>query len=370
MVISADQEWVEELDGEVEVGDQPDYSLPVLLGRQEVAEVVAWGGLPLRALYASGMRAREYLRLGPGDVEGTRVRLEGRRVEVDEETAARLQAASTFEVDFHGLWGEALARAGLLRRFRGRGLTPASLRHAYATHRLERGMNLASLHCLLGHKVMASTLNYEQLAVALCREEYARCHPLSAGQVENRGKQAAGPTPGEVMTLMDAAQSGRDRLIVRVLYATGVRLAELLELRREDLDWQEGRAFVRSGKGGKDRYCLLDPQTLEELKLFVGARLEGPLLGLSSATPVEKLVRRLAVVTGIYAKYAALGKTVSPHSFRHAFATHCYLNGMRPGTLKLLLGHSRVETTRLYLDIPFEFVHANYGRCHPLAAHE
>lgn len=365
-VISADQEWIEELDGEVEVGEQPDYSLPVILGRQEVERTLELGGLPLRLLYASGLRARELPGLDSSLLEGTRLRVADRTVELDAETARQLHQ-NWFEcADLHQLWAEVVEQAGLTGRFSGRRLTPASLRHAYATHHLEKGMNLASLHRLLGHRCMATTLNYEQTAVGLRREEYSACHPLMRGS--DRGMQAAAPTPDEMWDLVEAAESSRDRLLVCLFYATGVRLAEFLRLSPQDVDWHEHRIFVRTGKGDKDRYCLVDPTTLAELKGFLEPQAE-TLLGLNSATPVEKIVRRLAVRTGIFEKYRRQGKTISPHSFRHAFATHCYLNGMSPGALKKLLGHARLETTQIYLELPFAFVQGGVMRCHPLARH-
>jgi len=73
------------------------------------------------------------------------------------------------------------------------------------------------------------------------------------------------------------------------------------------------------------------------------------------------MVREAATKSGLLAKYS----TVSPHSFRRSFATQCYLNGLPPATLKCLLGHEDLESTRIYLDIPWDAVEAAYQVCNP-----
>ena len=79
------------------------------------------------------------------------------------------------------------------------------------------------------------------------------------------------------------------------------------------------------------------------------------------------MIHRLAEEAGILAPYEAQGLTISPHSLRHSFATHCYLNGMKPVDLQHLLGHEDLESTRIYLNIPHSFREQQYRSSHPLA---
>jgi site-specific recombinase XerD len=123
---------------------------------------------------------------------------------------------------------------------------------------------------------------------------------------------------------------------------------------------------VRAGKESKDRYCLADPHTLSLLKL------DGPpqesLFGLHTSKSMETLVARLASETGLDRVYAARGEHLTPHSFRHAFATHLYLNGLELVSLRRLLGHEDLATTLVYTQVPLSHVQDAYAHCHPLQA--
>jgi len=80
----------------------------------------------------------------------------------------------------------------------------------------------------------------------------------------------------QVIRLIESIEDPRDRLIVRTIYATGVRVSELCGINIEDIDFEDGTIRVR-GKGGKIRIVFVDSETLDEMDKFIGSRIEGPL---------------------------------------------------------------------------------------------
>ncbi len=160
--------------------------------------------------------------------------------------------------------------------------------------------------------------------------------------------------PQEVLRLLDAAQTLRDRVFLQVAYGCGLRLSELLHLRVSDRDSGRRVLHVRHGKGGKDRLVPLAPRLLEELRaywrryrpptwLFPGDK---PCRPISAAN----MQRRL----GQLVKAVGLTKRCSMHTLRHSYATHLLEAGVDLLTLKRLLGHRSLETTARYLHVSTE----------------
>jgi integrase/recombinase XerD len=169
----------------------------------------------------------------------------------------------------------------------------------------------------------------DKLPATLSREE---CRELLAAYLE--GKWAV-----------------RNNLIARVLYATGLRGEELENLKVCDLFYDQGTIFVRAGKGDKDRYVCCDEETFRLLRQWCEEQkksLADPVFGLS-VRQIRRIVEGAGEITGIAQKYEAMGRVFSSHSLRHAFATHCYENGMRTLTLKKMMGHEFLATTEIYL---------------------
>ncbi|MDD5089800.1 MAG: tyrosine-type recombinase/integrase [Candidatus Wallbacteria bacterium] len=165
----------------------------------------------------------------------------------------------------------------------------------------------------------------------------------------------------------DETNGPRNKLIIRVFYATGVRIAEIAELRFCDIFWDTKLVFVRGGKGEKDRYACIDGRTLEMIKNFqssLGQGLEAKIFDISDRQ-IRRVVEKAGDETGIAAKYTAMGRVFSPHSFRHSFATHCYENGMRIFTLKKILGHEYIGTTEIYINTATNYDSMEYERSNP-----
>ena len=183
----------------------------------------------------------------------------------------------------------------------------------------------------------------------------------------------------EVDRLLEAASVGgvRDRALLELLYAAGLRVSEAIGLDREDLSLDG--AFVRViGKGDKERLVPIGEVSIDHLSTW----LEGPRAALIAQHHVEPVRggplflgdrgRRLArqqawtAVTGA-AQRAGLGGKVSPHTLRHSFATHLLEGGADLRVVQELLGHASISTTQLYTHLTGERIRDVYRRAHPRA---
>ena len=368
-------EWIRELAGEVDFdGREAGEVLPLIPGRLAIRQMLEWSGLPplgrviLRTLYATGIRPEELSQLG---FREGRLEAAGRPVAADPQTIEAVQV-----LDEQALasaqtalpeWLSAAARAvGLADRFQAsqRNLSPQIFRHAYAVYCLEGGMDLLVLSRLLGHDDLRTTERYIPAAMGACRRSYLRFHPLMAGR---GGGEQADITVDEALALIEAPKKPRDRLMLRLLYATALRASELLGLGEGDIDAAEGRLFVRSGKGSQDRYALIDGESLRQLLAFVHSQPKGTRIFRTTRAQLFILVKRAATSLGLLEKYEALGLSLSPHSFRHACASHCYQRGMDPDSVRRLLGHDDLRNTLLYIDCPLAIQQRQYHQTHPWA---
>jgi site-specific recombinase XerD len=159
----------------------------------------------------------------------------------------------------------------------------------------------------------------------------------------------------EMARLIEAADGLYHRTMLMVLYSTGMRSAELLQLHVADIDSRRMLIHIRHGKGGRDRYVPLSPTLLETLRAYY--RWMRPKTWLFPGTvhnwradkPITKRVLWNAVV--LAAERADLRKRVSPHVIRHSYATHLLERGADLRTIQLLLGHVNIRHTALYLHL-------------------
>jgi integrase/recombinase XerD len=181
----------------------------------------------------------------------------------------------------------------------------------------------------------------------------------------------------EVERLLESAAGLRDRALLELLYAAGLRISEALRLDREDLSL-DGR-FVRViGKGDRERMVPVGDIALDWLGRWMD---EGrpELLARSHVAPprggplfIGRRGRRLArqqgwAVVKEAAARAGLGDRVSPHTLRHSFATHLLEGGADLRIVQELLGHASISTTQLYTHLTGERIREVYARAHPRA---
>jgi len=160
----------------------------------------------------------------------------------------------------------------------------------------------------------------------------------------------------EVERLIDAASTPFQRTLLMTLYATGVRRAELTHLKVTDVDSQRMVIHVRGGKGRKDREVMLSPKLLQELREHWRRLRRKPSVWLVPGRSDHCGARPIDTKTVWHAcqqaaRRAGLQKTVHPHTLRHCFATHLLEAGTDLRTIQMLLGHSDLEETTVYLHV-------------------
>jgi integrase/recombinase XerD len=162
----------------------------------------------------------------------------------------------------------------------------------------------------------------------------------------------------------------RDRAMLEVLYATGVRVSELINLRMAQLNLNQGVLRI-VGKGDRERLIPLGDEAQDWLREFIG----GPRLEILLERQTDYLfptrrgdrMTRQAFwhIIKRYARKAGVTKKLSPHTVRHAFATHLLNNGADLRVVQLLLGHSDVSTTQIYTHVARERMKELHSRHHP-----
>jgi site-specific recombinase XerD len=345
-----------------------------------VPELEPEARLVLRTLYAAGLRGQELCGLQQENVKTDSASLQfgDREALLDHETCQQLAGVDWSRWDWPvsritTTLHRAAKLSGLGKRYAAveRQLLPHALRVAFAVHALENGSGLFALHHLLGYPYLGDTEMVIELAVGLWRAPYDKAHPLARPLLRGGGKQSE-LSYEEVMQMIEAAGEGihntHNGLILRTIYAAGLRVSELSDLRIADVEIEERRLFLRDCKEAKDRYTLIDSGTAEQLQPVLASRgLEEPVFTYRGKAIKDSFVRELITAagkkTGLGKKWHDLGRTLSPHTFRHAHATHLYAGGMEPGVIKKLLGHDSVDQTMDYVACgPSEWREA-YDRC-------
>ncbi len=183
----------------------------------------------------------------------------------------------------------------------------------------------------------------------------------------------------DVSKLLDTAyKSGtnegqRDAVIMELLYATGLRVGELVALNIQDLDLSE--SYIRCmGKGSKERIVHLYPKALEELRRYL-KQARVALLGHHHSEQSlfvnhrgDRLTRQWVwTILKTYAEKAGISQNITPHTLRHSFATHLLQNGASLRHVQELLGHSSISTTQVYTHLTNSYVQKEYAKSHPRA---
>lgn len=157
------------------------------------------------------------------------------------------------------------------------------------------------------------------------------------------------PTGKEVLALINGAQSLKHRVLIEVIYSAGLRRGELIRLRVEHIDFTNKRIFIKDSKGNKDRYTLLAKSLEPELKRYIkNYQPQGYLFsGRYQNQPYSD--ESIKHVFNSALKYSGLTQRITPHSLRHAFASHLLSVGTDILAIQKLLGHEDLRTTMQYL---------------------
>lgn len=154
----------------------------------------------------------------------------------------------------------------------------------------------------------------------------------------------------EIFRLIQSTKNLKHRAIIAMLYGSGLRIGELLNLKLSDFDFTRKQLHIRNGKGRKARYATIAESLFPLLKNYHQTYkpklyfIENPNGGPYSAESIRSFLKRGA-------KNANIPKTVTPHTLRHSYATHLLEQGIDIRYIQELLGHSRPETTMIYTHV-------------------
>jgi integrase/recombinase XerD len=208
-----------------------------------------------------------------------------------------------------------------------------------------------------------------------------RLTPLnSADEIDSPRPGRALPTllgHEEISALLAApdprrAAGRRDRAMLELLYATGLRVSELVGLGLNDVNL-ETRVLVARGKGNKERLVPIGAPAAEAVKAYIATAREPLLRGRRSkdlfVTPRGGRMTRqgFAKLLGRHARAAGIRRRISPHKLRHSFATHLLEGGADLRAVQAMLGHADVSTTQIYTHVDRTHVKRLYERFHPRA---
>jgi site-specific recombinase XerD len=210
---------------------------------------------------------------------------------------------------------------------------------------------------LSGRGLSASTVNQAISAVRFFFQNVLR-RPMDLEIHYQRAPQRVPVTltPEEVSRLLEAVRNQRDRTMMEIAYATGLRLGEVLRLKVADID--SGRMMLRvdQGKGKKDRNVMLGPALLETLRAY-WKRYRPKVLLFPGQDPMRPVNPTLIQRAFIQAKREArIQKRVSFHSLRHSFATQLLDSGVNVRTIQALLGHRSLGTTQRYTHVAGDYL--------------
>jgi len=158
-------------------------------------------------------------------------------------------------------------------------------------------------------------------------------------------------TKEEVKQLINGTETSKSKLIISLLYSSGLRVSELVNLKVNDLNLDDKIGWVRAGKGKKDRMFIISDRISEQLKEFFGKHSNYQYV-LSESEPLT--TRNIQKIIKHTSKKAGMQKKITPHTLRHSYATHLLESGTDIRYIQELLGHSNLNTTQIYTHVSTE----------------
>ena len=213
--------------------------------------------------------------------------------------------------------------------------------------------------------VYSKKVSYSTFNLAVCSIKYFYKHILDKGfsidLIPYQKKAKTLPnvlSRQEVMRIINAAVNLKNKALIQTIYATGVRLSELINLMVSDIDSKRMVVRIDEGKGKKDRYVMLSKTLLSTLReywkdaqpkpktyLFPGDKPDTHF----SRRSVQRIVKETTLL-------AHIDKNVTPHTLRHCFATHLLEDGVNIRIIQKLLGHKSLRATELYTHVAENYI--------------
>lgn len=200
------------------------------------------------------------------------------------------------------------------------------------------------------------SVNYICSALASCKFLFRVCGKYINIKTPKKPKKIPDIlSKEEIEALIKNTHNLKHRLIIELLYSTGLRLSEVINLKKQHIDFEQSLGIVKNGKGGRDRHFIISNTLLAKIRYYLILQekqseyiFEGRKGKLNKHT-VQKIISNAA-------KKAGIRKRVHPHLLRHSFATHLLEQGTDIRIIQKLLGHKKIETTQLYTQVSTKLI--------------
>lgn len=224
------------------------------------------------------------------------------------------------------------------------------------TKKQEKEIDQEDIKNYLGFLISDRNLNNSSVSLAKSALKYYYDEVLQKNIVTFKAPKINRALPvvltrEEIKKMINAAPTDKTKLIIELLYSSGLRVSEIAKLKSKDLELEQKIGWVRQGKGGKDRMFILSNHVIKHLNKYL-IKNKDMIYLFSNNEPlttrdIQKLIKNTANLAGI-------NKKVTPHKLRHSFATHLLENGTDIRIIQELLGHSNLQTTQIYTQISSE----------------
>ncbi len=208
-------------------------------------------------------------------------------------------------------------------------------------------------------------------------EDYRKNNPLDLIESPKIGRKLPDTLStkeiDELLAVIDLSkpEGERNRAIIETLYSCGLRVSELITLKLSDLFFEEGFLKV-TGKGNKQRFVPIGNQTVKFINIYVNEirshlKIENEFKDTLFLNRRGKQLTRAMIFTIVkqLAEKMGLKKSISPHTFRHSFATHLLENGADLRSIQLMLGHESITTTEIYMHVDRRHLSEVLNKYHP-----
>jgi len=235
-----------------------------------------------------------------------------------------------------------------------------------------------------GESMVTITQSYHLIALRgflgyLSKRDIASLSPEKIELPKINRKQVTFLTYEEVTRILESIpgdnspQSLRDTALIELLFSSGLRVSELVNLNRDHVN-TERREFMVRGKGQKDRPVFISERAANQIKTYLATRADSlPALFLnysrnntaSTSGDYRRLSpRSIQRIIHKYAQAAGITKHVSPHTMRHSYATDLLMNGADIRSVQSMLGHSNISTTQVYTHVTDQHLRKEFERYH------
>lgn len=208
-------------------------------------------------------------------------------------------------------------------------------------------------------------------------EDYRQTNPLDLIESPKIGRKLPDTLStkeiDELILAIDLSkpEGERNRAIIETLYSCGLRVSELITLKLSDLFFEEGFLKV-TGKGNKQRFVPIGPQTIKFINMYKDEirnhlKIENEFRDTLFLNRRGKQLTRAMIFTIVkqLAEKIGMKKSISPHTFRHSFATHLLENGADLRSIQLMLGHESITTTEIYMHMDRRHLSEVINKYHP-----